>query len=52
MSNNKASAWSQLAGTILSKISAIWFALMVSAVLFTVPTKAIFWVLHWFWNLF
>jgi hypothetical protein len=48
----KENTWSQTAGLLLGKISAIWFAVMVAVILFAIPTKLVWWLLSWFWSLF
>lgn len=44
--------WSKTAGKLLGQISALWFAGMIAAIIFTVPTKLLFWAINWFWHLF
>lgn len=50
--NETALSWSKTAGALLGKISAVWFAGMIAIILFTIPTKLIWWLITWFWNLF
>lgn len=50
--NISASQWSKIAGKMLGNICAVWFAAALSAVVLVVPTKLIWWLITWFWNLF
>jgi hypothetical protein len=47
-----ATKWSETAGKLLGNIAAIYFSVVFAVVVLTLPTKALFMLVSWFWNMF